>query len=222
MITAGLLLLGDARFPTGGHAHSAGTEAAVAIGDVHDLASLDRYLHARLGTTGVVDAAFAAAACAAASFDDLDDLDEEYTARTPSPYLRSVSRRMGRQLVRAAARTWRSDIVDLVAATPDGPHQPIALGACAAAAGAEPADAAVLAFHHLAGAVASSAIRLLGLDPVDVAALQAAATATAVDRILLDRPWEVGTAAELPAVGGTLTEILGERHGSLAARLFVA
>ena len=72
------------------------------------------------------------------------------------------------------------------------------------------------------GAVTSAAIRLLGLDPVEVAALQAAATAGAVDLLVLDRPWEVDDPADLPADGGTLTEILGEHHGSLDARLFVA
>ena len=51
MLSPGLLLLADARFPAGGHAHSAGVEAAVAIGDVRDVASLDRYLRARLATT---------------------------------------------------------------------------------------------------------------------------------------------------------------------------
>ena len=77
------MLLVDGRFPAGGHAYSAGVEAAVSIGDVVDVASLERYLHGRLATTGRVDAAFAAHTCARA--DDLDviagELDEEYTAR---------------------------------------------------------------------------------------------------------------------------------------------
>lgn len=227
MVPTGLLLLADARFPAGGHAHSAGTEAAVAVGDVHDEASLDRYLAARLATTGRVDASFAAAACTAAVAGRLDTsllaaLDAEYSARVPSPYLREVSRRLGRQLVRAAGRTWPSTTLDLVARTAGGPHHPIVLGVAAAAAGASPDDAATLGLHHLAGAVASAAIRLLGLDPVRVAARQAAATEHAADRLLLDRPWVVPDPADLPADGGTLTEILGERHGSLDARLFVA
>ena len=62
-IAPALLLLADARFPTGGHAHSAGTEQAVAIGDVHDVDSLGRYLRARLATTGRTDAAFTAFTC---------------------------------------------------------------------------------------------------------------------------------------------------------------
>ena len=58
-------LLADGRFPAGGHAQSAGVESAVRLGDVVDLATLERYLHGRLATTGVVEAAFAAAAAGA-------------------------------------------------------------------------------------------------------------------------------------------------------------
>lgn len=226
MVPSGLLLLADARFPAGGHAHSAGTESAVAVGDVRDVPSLDRYLRARLATTGRVDAAFAAATCAAAHFPDagrvVHRLDREYSARLPSPYLRAVSRRQGRQLARAAARTWSSPTLDLLAGEAGGAHQALVLGAAAAAAAGGPDDAAALAVHHLAGAVTTAAVRLLGLDPIEVAPLHAAATESALVRLLDDRPWEVTEPADLPADGGTLTEILGEHHGSLDAKLFVA
>ncbi len=237
---AALLLLVDGRFPAGGHAYSAGVEAAVAIGDVVDAASLERYLEGRLATTGTVDAAFAAAACgassAAASSDgrssnaapsnavpsNAGSLDVEYSARMPSPYLRSTSRRLGRQLLRAAQPIWPDAWVDEVAATPDGPHQPIALGAVVAAAGGGPGDAVALSLHHATAAVTSAAVRLLGLDPIALAALQARAGVRCDDlRAEADR-WATADPATLPARGGTLTEILGERHGSLDARMFVA
>ena len=220
MISPSLLLLADARLPTGGHAHSAGTERAVAIGDVHDGGSLDRYLRARLATTGRTDAAFAAVTCRM-GFDPAA-IDREYSARIPSPYLRDTSRRLGRQLVRVASRIWPSAALTDVASTPGGPHQPIALGAAAASAGAEPVDAAVLALHHLAGSVATAGVRLLGLDPIEVAELQAGATEAATASVLADEPWLVDDPARLPATGGILTEILGEHHGALDARLFVA
>ena len=221
---AALMLLVDGRFPAGGHAYSAGVEAAVSIGDVVDVASLERYLHGRLATTGRVDAAFAAHTCARAV--DLaaiaGDLDEEYSARVLSPYLRNTSRRLGRQLLRAAARIWPSDGVDAVSATRGGPHQPIALGAVVAAAGGSPADAAALAFHHVGAAVTSAAVRLLGLDPIELAAVQAGAGRT-VDAGRHDwGAWSAGSPPDLPACGGSLTEILGQRHGGLDARLFIA
>lgn len=221
---AALMLLIDGRFPAGGHAYSAGVEAAVAIGDVADVATLERYLHGRLATTGRVDAAFAAHTCARAA--DLaaiaEELDQEYSARVMSPYLRTTSRRLGRQLLRAAARIWPSDAVDVVAATSGGPHQPIALGAVVAAAGGSPADAAALAFHHLGAAVTSAAVRLLGLDPIELAAVQAR-VGRSVDAGRHDwGAWSAVSPSNLPATGGSLTEILGERHGGLDARLFIA
>ena len=63
MSVAGLLL-GDSRFPAGGHAHSGGVEPAVTAGTVTDLGSLELFLKGRLRTSGLVAAAIAAAACA--------------------------------------------------------------------------------------------------------------------------------------------------------------
>lgn len=55
------MLLADGRFPAGGHAHSAGVEAAVADGRVSDVASLTAFAEGRLRTVGLVDAAVAMA-----------------------------------------------------------------------------------------------------------------------------------------------------------------
>ncbi|MBB5778513.1 urease accessory protein UreF [Nonomuraea jabiensis] len=57
-----LLLLADSRFPAGGHAHSGGTERAIASGAVFDVPSLARFLHGRLHTTGALTATLTAAA----------------------------------------------------------------------------------------------------------------------------------------------------------------
>ena len=130
-----LLLLADGRFPAGGHAHSAGVEAAVRFGDVVDEATLERYLHARLATTGVTDAAFAGRRRCAG---DRAALDAELTARILSPRLREVGQRMGRQLLRAGRRAWPDPALDGL----DGCQQPIVLGALVAAAGGAPHDAA--------------------------------------------------------------------------------
>jgi urease accessory protein len=233
----GLLLLADARFPAGGHVHSAGLEAAVSIGDVHDPDSLMRYLRDRLHTTGSVDAAFAAAttrSCQRGSGDAaglrtaVERLDAEYAARTLSPYLRETSRRLGRQLLRVTTTTWPSSTVDSLLIgeqAGDGHvgrdlHQPLAMGVATFAAGGREADAATITIHQLAGAVTSAATRLLGLDPIELAALQAVAVDEAVAAVSDARAWDTGDLARLPATGGALTEILGEHHGSLDARLF--
>jgi urease accessory protein len=218
-----LLLLVDGRFPAGGHAYSAGVEAAVAIGDVTDTGTLARYLDGRLATTGRVDAAFSAAACAAADrLDAFGPLDDEYSARVPSPHLRATSRRLGRQLLRAARPVWPHSAVDLLAAHDEGAHQPVALGAVVAAAGGCPADAAAISLHHLGAAVTSAAVRLLGLDPLALADVQARAARVAGAMLVDVDRWAAVPPSELPASGGLLTEILGEDHGRRDARLFVA
>jgi len=227
-----LLLLADGRFPAGGHSWSAGVEAAVGVGDVVDTATLERYLAGRLATTGIVDAAFAVAACAAVarsravSGDDLVEtlgrLDDEYDARVPSPHLRATSRRLGRHLLRAARPIWPGPALDAAAARADGGHQSIVLGAVVANADARPTDAAALAMHHLAAAVTTAAVRLLGLDPIELAAVASRAVRAAGPDASTVSAWAQLAAHDLPAMGGSLSEILGEHHRHLDARLFVA
>jgi urease accessory protein len=209
---AALLLLADGRFPSGSHTYSAGVESAVAQGDVVDIATLERYLAGRLATTGVVDAAFASRSCAAHArreTDVIEELDREYDARVASPRSRAVSRQLGRQLVRAATQVWPDGDY------PDAPHHAIALGAAVAAAGGTAHDAATIAIHHVATAVTTAAVRLLGLDPLAVAALQARHVATLED-------WSDVAPRDLPAASGTLSEILAQHHAGWSHRLFVA
>jgi len=208
---ASLLLLSDGRFPSGGHAYSAGVESAVAHGDIVDMATLDRFLAGRLATTGIVDAAFACRACAG----PCDELDREYDARMPSLRARIVSRQLGRQLLRAARQVWPN------VAAPDSTHHAIALGIVVRAAGGTPADAVSISIHQLASAVTTAAVRLLGLDPVAVAVLQARHV-TALDFTSLADAWSHAEPSELPAACGTLSEILAEHHGTWSHRLFVA
>jgi urease accessory protein len=218
-----LLLVADGRFPSGAHAHSAGTESAVAHGDVVDVDSLERFLAGRLSTTGTVDASFAACACAVDrdDHDGLVDLDREYDARVLAPRSRAVSRQHGRQLVRVARSLWPHSLGSFGGAPP-GPHHSIALGRVVAAAGGTPLDAATIALHQLAAAVTTAAVRLLGLDPVALAAVHArAAPAMAV---AAHGAAERATTSPrlLPATGSTLAEILAEEHATWTHRLFVA
>lgn len=222
-LSTSLLLLADGRFPTGGHAQAAGVESAVAVGDVHDVATLERYLRGRLATTGLVDAAFAAAACAVV--ENCDVLDRELDARILSPRAREVSRRLGRQHLRVARATWPSPVLESLVhghgAEGGAVHQSVATGAVVAVAGGGADDAARLALHHLAAAVTSGAVRLLGLDPMAAAGLQVAC-GPQVDEIAERAVASSGAPpADLPADGGALTEILAEHHGAWPARLFV-
>jgi urease accessory protein len=121
------LLLGDSRFPAGGHAHSGSIEPAVTAGTVTDTGTLEVFLRGRLRTAGLVAAGIAAAACAharpgaeitkypefrgAVFAPEIPDecwteLDAEADARTPAPAQREASRRQGRALLRAARVAW--------------------------------------------------------------------------------------------------------------------
>jgi urease accessory protein len=221
-VSATLLLLADSRFPTGAHAHSAGVEASWARGDVRGIADLAVFLEGRLLTTAPVEAAFAAAACDGSAA--VEVLDHEMEIRTPSPRLRTVSRTLGRQLLRPAERAWPSNrYPTLRSVHPDGPMQPIALGVVAAVAGLAPVEAALCSLHHLVGAVTTAAVRLMGLDPFDVQAL-AAGLAARLDEIAAEAARQAAgcDSYDLPATTSVLADILAEHHATWEVRLFAS
>jgi urease accessory protein len=219
-----LLQLGDGRFPSGGHAHSGGMEAAAAREGIDDLPALERFLQGRLATVGRVAAAFAAASCE--RFGDaagLAALDRELRARTPSPALRRASRRLGRQLLRAGRAVWPHRGLDALAASPgDGPYQPVSFGAVAAAASLDPHAAALATAHDAVVSPATAAVRLLGIDPFAVHALIARLgdriEAVADDAARLAGP-EPG---ELPATASPLLDVAAEEHAGWQTRLFAS
>lgn len=223
---ATLLVLADGRLPSGGHAHSSGLEAAVVAGRVADLDSLAGFLTGRLATGGRTAAAFAAAAAtaaaaAAAATSDgsqrLDALDDGLDARTPSPALRRASRTQGRALLRAGRGIW--------AMPADGRrerHQPVALGAVAAAAGLGPADAALAAVYGMVTGPASAAVRLLGLDPYAVHGLLAR-LAPQIDAVAAETAAMAGWPVdELPAGSAPVPEVDAEHHATWEVRLFAS
>ena len=128
-----------------GTAHSGGVEALVDRGLLRTEADLARFLRGRLRTGAAVPAAAAAAACGwpatAATGPDWSALDAAVSARTaaaahpgglPGPGRRAAAdRRAGLAVGRARRAAPRCR----------GPHHPLVLGAAAAAAGADPADA---------------------------------------------------------------------------------
>ncbi|MGY5128176.1 urease accessory protein UreF [Streptomyces nigrescens] len=224
MSRAALFVLADGRFPAGGHAHSGGAEPAVAAGRITDAASLESFCRGRLHTAGLVAAALAAAA--AAGHDPLE-LDAAADARTPVPALRTTARKLGRQMMRAARRTWPSAELDaLAAARPRGAHQPVVLGLAARSAGLGPLDAAaVVAYENVSGP-ATAAVRLLSLDPFDATAVLAR-LAHEIDRIATTattaaaRISHEGTNA-LPAASAPLLDITAQQHAGWPVRLFAS
>lgn len=228
---AALLLLADGRFPAGSHAHSAGVEAAVVDGRIASPDDLARFTLGRLHTAGLVEAALAAATVV---YVDLDTgpggpgpgrairlLDAEANARLGAAPLRKASRRLGRQLTRVAARCWAGPAVAAASAVhPDGPHQPVALGAVAVAAGIGPRQVALLSLHHALTTPLQAGLRLGGLDPFAVAGLAASLAGTLAD--LADEATEraYGPIDQLPCTVGPLTEIAAVEHTRRPSRLF--
>lgn len=229
-----LLLLADSRLPAGTHAHSGGLEAAVAAGRVHDGETLRAFLLGRLAGAGLTTAAFAAATVLELSGGvvvgeggfqarEAAALDAEYDARTPSPAQREVSRRLGRQLIRAVRAGWPSAVLDAVAGLhPQGPHQPIAFGAAAAVTGLDSHGAASAAALGAVTGPANAATRLLGLDPDEVTAVLASLSGTVEQVAAAAAKAARGPAEELPATGAPLLDISAEHHQTWEVRLFAS
>jgi urease accessory protein len=131
----------------------------------------------------------------------------------PSPAQRAASRRQGRALLRAARAAWPEAgyLGDLGCPPHHGaPHHAIVLGAAAAAAGCPPGQAACVAAYQAVSGPASSAVRLLGLDPIAVNAI--------VARIVP----EIGEIAweGLPFPSAPHLDLLAEVHTTAEVRLF--
>lgn len=217
-----MLLLGDGRLPSGGHAHSGGLEEAVNAGRVRDVASLEGFLRGRLTTTGLAAAALAATSCSGAH--SWEVLEAEADARTASPALRESSRRQGRQLLRTGLVLWPGPVLHGLAAAsgPAGPHHPVALGAVGRAAGLSPADAALVAAHGAVAGPASAAVRLLSLDPVATYALLAR-LGTEVDATAARASGLAGgPLASLPCLTAPLLDIGAESHALREVALFAS
>lgn len=223
-----LLVLADSRLPSGGHGHSGGVEALAMRGLLRTDAELALFLQGRLRTGGETIAAAAAAACllAAVPGTDWSRWDAAVDVRTPSAALRAASRGQGGALLRTVAGAWPGPAV---AALQDlrRPHHPLVLGVAAAGAAATAEEAAALALHHLTGGAATAGVRLLGLDPLAVAAVTAevaraarpvATSAAAAARVAVD----AGDPTLLPAGGSPLHDVLAQLHHSAEVTLFAS
>jgi urease accessory protein len=222
MPTGALALLADGRFPSGGHAHSAGWEAAQKLLQLDDTAALRRFIDGRLATVGLTEAAFVAAI-----IQRLDasvsiawaEVDAEVDARIASPIARRTSRSLGRQWVRAARSIWRGEPLTLPASDGD-PHQIAAFACVAAHVGTTPEDAVRLHLHHLVATITTAAVRLQGFDPFAIQRLQFDLLES-TDRVVDDAlSWQRAPWSELPASSGPLADQLIEHHATWDLRLF--
>lgn len=219
---ASLLMLADGRLPVGAHANGGGVEWAARHDELGDPAVLEAWIRTRLHTVGTVEAAFAVSALArSASAQPLHVLDVELSARIVGERARLVSRQLGRQFTRAAKRIWtHPDSTE--AADPDGPYAPVALGMTGCVLELDPRQIAAVALHHVTATAATASVRLLGLDPLNVAAVQARLSDDVESIASLADEWAGSDPADLPARNSPLAELLAEDHGTWTSRLFVA
>jgi urease accessory protein len=215
------LLLGDSRFPAGGHAHSGGAEPAVTAGTVDGLGALALFLRGRLRTSGLIAAAVAAVACARARLAEpgfWSSLDAEVDARTPSPAQREAARRQGRSMLRAARVAWPD--AAWLGIMGRAPHHAVVLGATAAAAGSGPSEAARIAAYQAVAGPVSAAVRLLALDPMRATGVLAG-LAGEIDQVAASGcQYADGPAGELPFPSGPALDLLAEAHVRAEVRLF--
>jgi urease accessory protein len=138
-----------------------------------------------------------------------------------------VSRKLGRQLLRAARAAWPDPRWEQLAERyPGGVHQPVLLGLAGAAAGLGPAEAAAVAAYESVNGPATACVRLLGLDPYQVAA-ELARLAPAVDAVAGRAAASAALALcegleHLPAASAPLLDIYAEQHSSWKVRLFAS
>ena len=252
----GLLLLADSRLPAGGHGHSGGMEALVDRGLLASVEDLGAVLAARVRTTAAVPAGAAAAACALVPSSQVQEShlaepgvqeghlpvltgqeghlpeprwavwDAAVSARMPSAALRTASRAQGGALLRTAEQAWPGPAFAALRRL-GRVHHAVVLGVATAAAGGRPEHAAALAVHHLIGGACTAAVRLLGLDPLRVAAL-AAATGRSAEPLVVSatRAALAAVAADdptlLPADGNPTADVLAELHHRAEATLFAS
>ncbi len=207
------LLLGDSRFPAGGHAHSGGVEPAVTAGTVTGLQTLECFLRGRLRTAGLVAAGLAAAACAAVQRNVAQgksaavvrddgfwaELDAEADARTPAPAQREASRRQGRALLRAARVVWpgAAGLASLAASV--GANAGAASATASATAGATRAEYRAGPHHAVVLGAAAAAAGCAPAEAARIAAYQAVAgpVSAAVRLLALDPMRATGILAGL-------------------------
>ncbi|SDS52991.1 urease accessory protein UreF [Jiangella sp. DSM 45060] len=209
-----VLLLVDARLPTGAHAHSAGLEPLLlASPDGLTTDELAAFAADRLRTVAAVEAATAVLATRG---DDVAGLVDAWAARTPSPAVRDASVRLGRGYLRLARRLWPDAVDD----TLDGAPRAVVAGVMAGLAGVEPLSLARALLFEDVQSVASAALKLLPGDPVETVAWTAGLHAR-IDEVAR-RCAAVTSTEDLPSAGAPRADELAERHRSWQRRLFHA
>lgn len=214
-----LMLLADARLPVAGHTQSGTLEPALRQGLRPD--QVEDYIATRLATVTRVEAGTAVVALHHLRAGlQLSSVETAWAARTPSPAMRGSSRAQGRALLRLARKLWADDPGVAVVSALTQSSRAVAVAAVAAACGIPAAPLARLIGYDDIQTVASAALKLLPLDPADVAAWVLRALPT-VDVIAAELA-PLTSPEHIPANGAPQIEEWAEAHARTTRRLFSA
>jgi urease accessory protein len=216
------MMLADARLPSGGFAQSAGLEPAVRAGLTGDGArpeEVHRFAAGRLRSVAAVDAGTAVVSRHVVLHPGavtLGEVEEAWAARTPSRPLRDASRQAGRGYLRLAGRLWPEVLTHLRVGV--AVPRPVVVGVVGAVTGLGGLQVARLVGYDDVQTVASAALKLLPLDPVEVAAwtlsLHASVDVMAAAAADLTHP------DDIPDRGAPALDVDAERHRREEMRLF--
>src|SRR6478735_10162691 len=234
-----VMLLADARLPTGAHAQSAGLEAALRAG--MPPADVPSYIRARLLTVTAVEAGAAVVArhrtldaAARTGGDDqaaadlavadlasaLSEVDAAWVARTVSPALRETSVLLGRGYLRLISRLWPGSAGATAVAAIRRPGRAVAVGVAAALAGLTAEQLVRLVAYDDVQTVAAATLKIEPLDPV-VATGWVVAAADEIERMVGNLA-QLTALDEIPAFGAPQIEQWAEIHSVTSQRLFRA
>lgn len=223
MTPVNALLLADGRFPTGGHAHSGGLEAAMARGlQVDQVAD---FIAGRLQSATSADAHLVVAARRAAAAGDLDAiglLGQEADARCASPPLRRTAGQLGSQLLRSVRGVFpEAPLLRRYPAPGERAPRPVAFGVVAAVAGLDDLDAARVYLYDDAVTVAAAAVRLQPLDPA-TAFRWVGSFGVLIDELAAEAAACTAAPRELPAGFAPLLELGSLAHERAERKLFAS
>lgn len=212
-----LLQLADSALPTGAFAHSGGLEASAQLGRVRDAAGLGAFLDEALWHAGAAALPFVDAAHAAP--DRLVAVDLACDAATPAHVANAASRLQGQAFLRAAAAARPVELAELeaeVRAARLPCHLAPVFGAALARLAAPGDEARRLFLFGAVRGIASAAVRLGLVGPLEAQRLLDGAGATA-ERVLAAT---AGRTVEEAAAASPLLDLLQSQQDRLYSRLF--
>jgi urease accessory protein len=216
------MALADARLPSGGHAHSAGVEPALAAGLAPQL--VPELMAVRARTTVAVDAGAAVVArhlIDSGRPDRLPEVEAAWAARTPAPSVRAASRVLGRGHLRLGAGLWPDHPVWAeLRGWPRPPSRAVVLGAFAAAAGTAPDELVRAVIYDDAACGAAALLKLEPGDPVRATAWVLAVCTAAEPQVAALAA--ITDPADVPAAAAPQAEGWAQAHARLNRRLFRA